>query len=162
MANGLPDKTLVVNGLLEVAQAELTSMEALAEMARDEATNSETKAEGKYDTRATEASYLARGQAWRITELRQLVAWLNSETATRTLIEPIVQVGALVHIEGPRSEVVFVAPIGGAKTTLDGITIRVISPASPLGAAMSELEAGDVFEVDSPRGVVEYEVTGVA
>ncbi len=161
MTKGLPDKLLVVRRLAEVAEAELSSMVSLAEMARDEATSTETKAEGKYDTRATEASYLARGQAWRIAELRQLVAWLNSDTATRTLIEPVVQVSALVRIAGARSEIVFVAPIGGAKTTIDGETIRVISPASPLGSAMTELEEGDGFEVESPRGLVEYEVTAV-
>jgi transcription elongation GreA/GreB family factor len=136
-------------------------MESLAEMARDEATSSETKSEGKYDTRATEASYLARGQAWRIAELRQLVAWLTSDIATRTLTDPVVQVGTLVRIEGARSELVFVAPIGGAKTTIDGETIRVISPASPLGSAMVELEVGDGFEVESPRGVLDYEVVAV-
>ena len=58
-----PDKARIVAALLEQVQAELDGMEAVAEAARDEATSSETKAEGKYDT-PTEASYLARGQAW--------------------------------------------------------------------------------------------------
>ena len=73
-----PDKARIVAALLEQVQAELDGMEAVAEAARDEATSSETKAEGKYDTRATEASYLARGQAWRIVSLRKQVAWLSS------------------------------------------------------------------------------------
>jgi transcription elongation GreA/GreB family factor len=157
----LPDKSLVVSGLLTQVQSELDSMESLAQMARDEATSSETKSEGKYDTRATEASYLARGQAWRITELRQLVAWLSSDMANRVLPEAVVQVGALVRIEGTRNELVFVAPIGGAKTIVGDETIRVISPASPLGSAMAELEVGDGFEVESPRGVLDYEVVAV-
>ena len=161
MTSQPPKKLAVVQSLLESVKEELNSMESLAEMARDEATNSETKSEGKYDTRATEASYLARGQAWRIAELRKLVAWLSGDTAARPLTEPLVQVGALVHIEGPRSEWVFIAPVGGKETTIDGQTIRVISMASPLGSAMVEMEVGDAFEVDSPRGVLEYEVTGI-
>ena len=79
-----PDKDRIVAALLEQVQAELDGMEAVAEAARDEATSSETKAEGKYDTRATEASYLARGQAWRIVSLRKQVAWLG-----RALFNPL-------------------------------------------------------------------------
>ena len=112
-----PNKADVVAGLQAQVQSELESLESLAAMARDEATSPETKSEGKYDTRATEASYLARGQAWRITELRQLLAWLHSDTAVADLAEPLVQVSALVRIEGARSEIVFVAPIGGGTTT---------------------------------------------
>jgi transcription elongation GreA/GreB family factor len=157
-----PNKADVVAGLQAQVQSELESLESLAAMARDEATSPETKSEGKYDTRATEASYLARGQAWRITELRQLLAWLHSDTAVADLAEPLVQVSALVRIEGARSEIVFVAPIGGGKTTVGDETIRLISPASPLGEAMAELELGDAFEVDSPRGVLEFEITGLS
>ena len=50
---------------------------------------------------------------------------------------------------------------GPKETTVDGQTIRVISMASPLGAAMVEMEIGDAFEVDTPRGVLEYEITKV-
>jgi len=161
MTSEIPDKSSVVENLLHSIQEELASMVSLAEMARDEATNSETKAEGKYDTRATEASYLARGQAWRIAELRKMVAWLSGEVATSPLNEPLVQVGALVHIEGPQTQWVFVAPIGGKETEVNGQTIRVISTASPLGSAMVELEAGDAFEVDSPRGLQDYEIIDI-
>ena len=156
-----PDKKSVVEQLLLSVQSELASMESLAEMARDEATNSETKAEGKYDTRATEAAYLARGQAWRIAELRKLVAWLSTDFPRQTLSDPVVQVGALVLIEGPRSEWLFIAPVGGKEAEVDGHTVRVISMASPLGSAMVELQVDDAFEVDSPRGVLEYEVVAI-
>ncbi len=152
---------MVVQQLRTGVQSELDAMEAMAEMARDEATNTETKAEGKYDTRATEASYLARGQAWRIAELRKLVAWLSTEAATRQLTEPIVQVGALVHLEGARSEWFFVAPSGGKDTEVNGQTIHVISTASPIGSAMVELQAGDAFEVDTPRGLQDYEILNI-
>ena len=96
----LPDKKQVVATLLQHVEAKLEGMESMAEASRDEATSSETKAEGKYDTRATEASYLARGQAWRIIELRKFAGWLRSEHAVKTLDELVVQVGALVRVEG--------------------------------------------------------------
>jgi transcription elongation GreA/GreB family factor len=156
----LPDKASVVAAVVATVEAELAGVEAMAEMARDEATSEETKAEGKYDTRATEASYLARGQAWRIAELAKLRAWLDTSVAARPC--DIVQVGALLQIDGARQELLYVAPVGGSKAELDGHTIRVISLQSPLGAAMAELEAEDAFEVQSPRGTLVYEISAIA
>lgn len=161
MSTQLPDKTAVVGALLAQVEDELAGMEAVAEATRDEATSAETKSEGKYDTRATEASYLARGQAWRILELRKLSAWLSTDTATRQLTEPVVQAGALVGVTGARTEIIYIAPIGGGKAVLGDITVRAISPSSPLGRALVELEVGDGFEVDSPRGILEYEISAI-
>tara|TARA_B100000530_G_scaffold246956_2_gene161922 strand:- start:381 stop:875 length:495 start_codon:yes stop_codon:yes gene_type:complete len=157
----LLDKAKVVAALLAQVRAELDGMEAVAEAARDEATSSETKAEGKYDTRATEASYLARGQAWRVLALRKQVAWLSSEAPLRALSEPMVQVGSLVTVEGPRTDLLFVAPIGGGRVDVEGQTVLVISPSAPLGEAMVELEVDDTFEVDSPRGLLHYTITAI-
>lgn len=150
-----------IAALLTDLEAELRTIERVAAMARDEATNAETKAEGKYDTRATEASYLARGQAERIAALRQLYAWYNHLDPTRVLEEPRVCLGTLVCIEGDTTEWVFIAPSGGARATVNGTTIRVISRSSPLGEALDDLEPGDALEVDTPRGLLEYEILTV-
>lgn len=158
---GLPDKNQVVAAIIAKVTGELDGVESMAAMARDEATSAETKAEGKYDTRATEASYLARGQAWRIAELKKLLLWLGTEVATRNLPSPTVMVGTLVEIDGARRELLYVAPVGGSKAELDGCTVQVISLASPLGEAMAELEEGDAFEVESPRGSLSYEIIGL-
>ena len=161
MSASLPDKAAVVAALLTQVTEELAGVEAMAQSTRDEATSAETKSEGKYDTRATEASYLARGQAWRIIALRKFSTWLSGEVATRTLAEPVVQVGALVRIIGARSEVLYIAPVGGGKATIGETTVRTISPSSPLGEAMIELEVGDAFELDSPRGLLAFEVSAI-
>ncbi|MCB9761818.1 MAG: GreA/GreB family elongation factor [Alphaproteobacteria bacterium] len=157
----LPDKARVVDALRERLRAELEAVERVAAMGRDEATSSESRAEGPYDTRATEASYLARGQALRVAQLRQQLAWFDVFDPRQPLAPRVVQVGALVGLDGPRRQLVFVAPVGGGRATVDGREVQVISPSSPLGAAMGELEDGDAFEVDSPRGVVEYEIIGI-
>jgi len=155
------DKATVVASIIHAISEELHAMESIAGSARDEATSSETKAEGKYDTRATEASYLARGQAWRIVELRRLLAWLETLDPTEKFSEPVAQVGTVVEVSGAREELIFLAPIGGAKADINGRTVRVISPSSPIGAAMVELEVGDEFEIDSPRGVLQFEIVSV-
>ncbi len=155
------DKSSVVAALRAGLEDELRSVESMAAMARDEATNAETKAEGKYDTRATEASYLARGQAWRIAELRKLCAWLGTDRATASLNETTVQTGALVRVHGARTEWVYIAPIGGGKANVGDQTIRLISLASPLGSALEGLEEEDAFQVQTPSGTKEYEITAI-
>ena len=52
-------------------------------------------------------------------------------------------------------------PVGGGKATIGETTVRTISPSSPLGEAMVELEVGDAFEVDSPRGLLAFEVSAI-
>lgn len=137
-------------------QAELRAVEAIAAAARDETTSDETRQEGKYDTRAIEASYLARGQAERVAALRQLVSWFSvlqpSECAQ-------VQVGALVQLE--RLGWLFVAPVGGHRVQVDGVALRMVSPSAPLGQAIADLEEGDVAEVEGPRGAQHLEVLQV-
>ncbi len=157
-----PAKADVVAALRARLADELAAVEATAAMARDEVASDETRAEGKYDTRATEASYLARGQAMRIGALRQLAAWFDVFDPAVPLDPPVAQVGALLALDGPRPMLVFIAPDGGLRADVDGRTVEVISPRSPLGVAMEELEEGDAFEVDSPRGLLEYEIVSLA
>ena len=66
-------KSTVIEALRVDAERALETAEQAQSIARDEATSAESKAEGKYDTRATEASYLARGQAERVVALSEAV-----------------------------------------------------------------------------------------
>jgi transcription elongation GreA/GreB family factor len=152
------DKAEVIQALLAAVREELESVERVAAMARDEVISDESRQEGKYDTRATEASYLARGQAWRVVALRELVGWLEGPVpaAPRTSI----QLGALVEVEG-HSALLLIGPDGGATAKVGGRTVRMISPASPLGEALQDLEPGDFAEVDGPKGSLEVEVLSV-
>jgi len=154
------NKTDVVTAFRATLAEELATVERVAAMARDEVSSAESKQEGKYDTRATEASYLARGQAWRVAELRRLKAWFDVFDPDRSRSETIGP-GSLVQLDGSRPGWIFVAPVGGPQTTIAGESVRLISPRAPLGSAMADCEAGDCFEVKSPRGTVDYEVLAV-
>ena len=157
----IPSKNAARTALRDAIQAELDSVERVAAMARDEVSSAETQQEGKYDTRATEASYLARGQAWRVAALRRLRAWFDLPSPEAE--EPdVVGVGSLVSLErGGRRTLILVLPAGGATTELEGQTLLGISPKAPLGAAVMGLEAGDVFEVKTPGGVQVWEIIAV-
>lgn len=92
--------------------------------------------------------------------MRTLVAWfqrLPPDKASET-----VSLGALVELAGDRRDVLFVAPSGGERIEIDGVEVKTISLAAPLGRAMVGLEAGDEFELRSPGGLVFYEVVHLA
>ena len=148
----LPPKADVIDAFCSSVREELAAVEAVAALARDEASSEETKQEGKYDTRATEASYLARGQAERIVALRRLLSWFEALTEA-PLPAPVVQLRALVALDGRQKTIVFVAPTGGPRVSVGGVTVQAISMTSPLGEAMEDLEIGDEVELDSPRGI---------
>ncbi len=151
-----------MSALLAAVREAHDAAESIAAMARDEATGAEAKAEGKYDTRATEASYLARGQARRIAELRRLVAWLDRSRQVRAPDRSVVTTGAVIAVVSKRgSRLFFMAPAGGYKVQTHGQSVSVISAGSPIGEAMLGLEVGDAFEVVQPRGSTEYEIIAI-
>jgi len=156
-----PSKTVAREALREAIQGELDAVERVAAMARDEVSSAETQQEGKYDTRATEASYLARGQAWRVAALRRLRAWFDLP-APPVEEQGVIAVGSLTRLSrNGQATLVLVLPAGGATTELDGEVLRGISPQAPLGAALLGLEAGDVVEVETPGGVQTWGVVAV-
>ncbi|MEL6342313.1 MAG: GreA/GreB family elongation factor [Myxococcota bacterium] len=155
----LPEKAEVIAAFRQALSEELRAVERVAEMARDETTSEETRQEGKYDTRAIESSYLARGQAARIVSLRRFHDWF--QRLREDVENDSVGVGALVAVEGHRDLCVFIAPVGGPHVTVGGRSIQVVSLTSPMGQAMAGLEEGDGFEVDTPGAIREYEIVGI-
>ena len=155
-------KRRCVEALVVRLREELDALERVAAVTREEVGSAETKQEGKYDTRSTEASYLARGQAWRIAELRQLLAWFGNLDVGVTFESA--EMGSLVVVQRDESddeELLLVAPVGGLKTSVDGERVAVVSRSSPLGEALFGLCEGDDFEVESPRGPVPWELLSV-
>jgi transcription elongation GreA/GreB family factor len=151
-----PSKSRIVQALSRSAREALEAAERAQSIAADEATSEHSKAEGKYDTRATEASYLARGQAERVVKLRELVAWYGRLEPTERL--ETVTLGALVVLDGDSTQVLFVCPVGGANVVLDGTKVKTVSFAAPLGRALKGLAQGDEFELKTPAGAREFEV----
>jgi hypothetical protein len=127
------------------SELELLTRAALATHA--EATDEENKAEDKYDTRGLEASYLAHGQSKAAEETALALAQFQA-LALRdfTAAEPI-GLGALVSLEGPARY--FIGPrAGGTEVTLNGTTVLVITPQSPLGRQLLGRRQGDSVQLD--------------
>ncbi len=137
------------------------------------ATHEETRAEDPKDTRATEASYLARGLADRVEQLRGELDRLRALDLPDFGAESSIGLGALVRVEEEQGEdgetegqggsmTYFLLPAGGGESLVASRTeVRVLSPSSPLGRKLLGLEVGDEFGLDLPRGRVVLSVVEI-
>ncbi len=145
MAGGI-DKKAVVEALRARVVADLDAAITSQRDAQEGATHEEARPEGDKDTRAVEASYVARGLAQRVADLQQAASLLANMIVRRFAGDDGVAVSALVTCEdGEGAEsVYFVAPAGGGvKLELGGRAVGVITPGSPLARAMLGKRPGD-------------------
>ena len=141
------DKQALKQELIHLMAEDLAVLERLHHDTASGATHEEAKSEGDKDTRALEQTYLARGQAQRITDLRAELAEVRNMVLRDAGEDGPACVGALVQVEENGDEqLLFVASHGGGWSVGEG-RIRVITPKSPLGEALIGLRAGDDCEV---------------
>jgi transcription elongation GreA/GreB family factor len=150
----LPDKQLVHRALLDKLAQDAASAAEAAEATRKDATHIEAKPENDKDTRALEQSYLARGQAMRAEQLaeeREVLRFMPLPALDR---DAAVQSGALVELEDDDggTRVLFMAPhAGGSELSVASMSVLVVTPSSPLGAALLGRGIGDDVQL-SVRG----------
>jgi len=164
MSNPAPvDKRRVVALVLASAQqAAQTAVRAQRASAAG-VTHEESRAESDKDTRATEASYLARGQAARVDELRDTVNVLASFDGQELPPGTPARVGALVLVEENDEQCLWLlATLGaGIEVEVDGSRVSVVSTRSPLGRALLGCRSGEAVSVPTPRGERELSLLGV-
>lgn len=146
-------KTSLVNKL----ENELKKIEEAAKSSREYAIADDLKSEGKYDTRAIEASYIASAEARRVEEIK-----LDLQMIQEMEINPSrhLEMGSLALIEhNSRDQFYFLSPtMGGEMLNVDGKMILVISVFSPIGSEAMNLECGDSFEVETPKESRVYKI----
>jgi transcription elongation GreA/GreB family factor len=135
----LPDKQHVLQAVLDKLALDLSHATQTAQETRKDATHAEAKPENDKDTRALEQSYLARGQAMRAEQLaeeREQLRFLPLPTLAK---DAAISAGALVELEDEDggTRVLFMLPhAGGTEVSVDGVSVLVVTAASPLGAAL--------------------------
>ncbi len=145
MAGGI-DKKAVVEALRARVAADLDAAITSQRDAQEGATHEEARPEGDKDTRATEASYVARGLAQRVADLQEAASLLANMLVRRFAGDDVVAVSAVVTCEDEHgAEIVyFIAPAGGGiKLDVGGQLLAVITPASPLARVMLGKRSGD-------------------
>ena len=147
------DKGQMVAAVLALFREELASLEQMTQLARDEATSPESRPENKYDTRATEASYLAAGQGQRLVALRRLVAFLETPAPGLRLYALEGDAGAAWFLLAPDG--------GGRRVQLGGREVVVVTAESPVGASLAASHEGDSVKIGAPGAVQDYEVVTI-
>lgn len=143
------NKAAIFQLVLASLDAELASYARSARSAHAEATDEQSKAENKYDTRGLEASYLAKGQSRLAAECMQARHDLERLAGRRFSEDEPADMGALVTVEigGETSSYLLAPRAGGTEVQLDTQTILVITPASPLGSQLMSKRAGERFQI---------------
>ena len=133
--------------LVALLRADLEILDRAQASAREAATHEEAKPENDKDTRALEASYLARGQSLRIEELKVGVAEVEAMRLRTFAPGDPAALGALVDVdEGGVPQRFFLSPHGGGKRVGEP-AVAVVTTKSPLGKALLGLREGDECEV---------------
>lgn len=151
-------KKTILSHLKDRLVKELQQAKEAYDTTHKHATDSEMKADDKYDTRSIEAGYLAGAQKRRVEELEleiQLIDEVNLEH-----INDKVAVGSLVSLKhNDQSRKYFISSTsGGSMIKVEDEVVLVISAFSPLGSEVIGLAVGDSFEVEVKEQLREYEV----
>ncbi|MBP9681286.1 MAG: GreA/GreB family elongation factor [Bacteriovorax sp.] len=154
------DKKIVLDSLLENLRRELAEVEAAAHSAKDLATQDDLKSEGKYDTRAIEASYLASAQLKRVEEIKidiQMLEELELQPSQQLQMGSL----ALIEFNAQKRYYFLTSTSGGTMLTINGENVLVISVFSPLGSEALGAKKGESFEVETPKETRVYKVLDV-
>lgn len=148
------NKSNLLRALTELLENELAGALREAQATIAAATDPDSKAENKYDTRSLEASYLARGQSQRVAELEAALDAFRALALPTPTHGSGAVLGSLVTAttpQGPRH--FFLGPSGGGtEIECEGKTVLVLTPHSPLGGRLLGRRPGEPFP--SPSGAM--------
>ena len=156
------NKKLIIQKLIENFQQELVLVEAAAKSTKDLVTADDLKSEGKYDTRAIEAGYLASAQNKRVEEIKLDIQMLE-EIELPEIPSNTLQLGSLglISCNNQQRYYFLSSTSGGSILMIEGHAILVISVFSPIGNEALGLTAGEIFEVETPKETRTYKVIEV-
>ena len=140
------NKTTLLRAVLAELENDLRRLQAANAQASAGATDGEARAETKWDTCGLESSYLARGHALQFKALAADVCELRAFAIPVFTGLPI-GLGALIEVEQNKEKTrFFLLPCaGGTEIHVDGCDVTVITPVSPIGAALMDKKQGDKF-----------------
>jgi hypothetical protein len=139
-------KDAVLAALRSELESQYRRLAGAAGEARGYATDPDSKAENKYDTRTVEASYLAAGQAAKAEELAATLQFFSTWMPTNFEGGDPIDLGALVAVAFPGGDgaAYLLAPRGGGlDSTVQGITVTVVTPQAPIFQKLLGKRAGE-------------------
>lgn len=157
------NKRLLVEKIIAALEAELMTYTRSAKAAHAEATDEQSKAENKYDTRGLEASYLAQGQSRQAAELVQAIQQYELLGLRDFGPGDPIDLGAVVDLEREGAQIsYFIGPRGGGtEVECEGRPVLVVTPQSPLGQQLAGRVRGEELEIKVGRKSDRYRIAAV-
>lgn len=158
------DKKKLIAQLIETTKFNLQAAQEAAQNTYDIATNEESKAENKYDTRGLEASYLAGAQAERVSDIKATLASYESANIKSFNAESKIALTAIVEIsQNDKNILILLMSKGGGQTiNFENKQIQIITPDSPLGKSLIGKEVGDIVRISAGSKNREYEIINIS
>lgn len=158
------NKQIIVEKIIAALAAELERYARSARAAHAEATDEQSKAENKYDTRGLESAYLARGHSRQAAEVVQAIEQYESLALRRFAPDDSIDIGAIVEVARQGECIVyFVGPRAGG-VTIDGggYKVLVITPRSPIGQQLIGHKQGERLQIKIGGSSDSYRVMAVS
>jgi len=142
-------KQEIIFALQKIITTELSALERAQEVAAKAATEEESRPENQYDTRSTEASYLAAGQAQRVEAFKKDLRLLRQFSPKKMSAQDPIQIGSFIELECDGEQLHYLlAPVGGGyKVEYEGKMIQIITPESLLGQELIDKRIGEEVEI---------------
>ncbi len=160
------DKKQLIAEFIKIIEIDLALAIQAQKTTVEYATGEENKAENQYDTRGLEATYLARGQAERVADLRENLAFFKT-TAIKNYNEDVAigncALVEIVNIDNSEDQkTLLMMPKGGGLSLIyDNKPVQVVTATSPLGEALLGKQSGDEVKYTSGSKTWEYEIITV-
>lgn len=149
-------KEMILNAVIQSLENELERQARANMQSNAGAAFSAAGAEKQRDTTGIEAAFLAKGYAHHVQELQRQIAELKAlEVEDFTGQE--IDVGAVVEVDldGEVDLYVLLNCGGGTEVNVEGQTVTVITPESPLGSQlMGNIEVGFVELPSGLEGII--------
>jgi transcription elongation GreA/GreB family factor len=140
----------LISAIIKQLERELTTAIEAGQDAHESATHSESIADNKYDTLATEAAYLAHGQSVRIAQLQDSIHCYKHFQKPSFNRQSMIKLGAQVDIKNSANidQQLFIGPAaGGLSIKNQTYNLQVITLATPLGQALLDKTIDEEFEL---------------
>ncbi len=157
-------KSALIKKIIAQLTADLGIYYKAALTAREDATDPQSKAENKYDTRGLEASYLARGQSKQAAETEASIEEFQKMPVKDFGPEEPVNIGALVELEGKGEKMLYfiASRAGGLEVVHEKREILVITPQSPLGQELLGKRQGERIKLEIAGTKSDYKLVAVS
>ena len=149
-------KQIIVDAVIRALETELDRQAQANAQSNAATTFSASNADKQRDTTGYEAAYLARGYAQHALNLRNHIEQLKTMKVEDFTGQEI-DIGALVEVEmdGTADWYLLLNGGGGTEVSVEGNTVTVITPESPLGQVlMGNIEAGFVELPSGAEGII--------